>query len=666
MKIIETSKIDYLKFKKFLLQNYSINNEIIEFNKFFNNNNNNNNNNNKNLINFEINFNQIIFDIFSIYKKEINLLNPLKNKMRFLTFLSKISIKIKENSFEIQISNLSSFLLKGLDLNPFVTSILTNNLTNKNTLINFLGFSHILTINSLKISILNKKTQILLNFNTNSIEFFFCIDSLKFFNELILKLIEDFFNINFHVKILEDDNETIITTETEIQREKNFLNEIEFKNVAYSDNENFNNRNFKMKNLKEKKEINNKIINNNFELISFGFFINKFKIYFFDGEDFNFQMKINFNYNENFAFNDENKIIKINQRNLNENVIFNLNEINFLINNFKNSEKFLSIVFILKSLIIEDNIKNSIYKKVFSNTNFEDSNEILLKFNLNFLKNMNNINANNGECFVISKFDFSNFSIYLDQETLIFLLKFIFSIKFKLNNNNNFYNNNNNEILINSSVNTENEISKINYPLFNNNNQLLNLNINPKLIYSTEININNFTLTFSFNSKNLNFNNEIPNNIKFFLEKLNIISLKKLQISFLNYTNTEKILIKSLLINLYNFYKNDIISNQIYGSFIKALPFINSCCHLIEGVFHITKIPFDERNISLDEKIVNGTRGFVICTSSELLSLSEVTSNFFRKIFCCAAGNEREKSIYRKLKYKVDVECKKEEEYFFK
>ena len=96
------------------------------------------------------------------------------------------------------------------------------------------------------------------------------------------------------------------------------------------------------------------------------------------------------------------------------------------------------------------------------------------------------------------------------------------------------------------------------------------------------------------------------------------------------------------------------------------MPFINSCCHLIEGVFHITKIPFDERNISLDEKIVNGTRGFVICTSSELLSLSEVTSNFFRKIFCCAAGNEREKSIYRKLKYKVDVECKKEEEYFFK
>jgi hypothetical protein len=97
---------------------------------------------------------------------------------------------------------------------------------------------------------------------------------------------------------------------------------------------------------------------------------------------------------------------------------------------------------------------------------------------------------------------------------------------------------------------------------------------------------------------------------------------------------------------------------------MKALPFINSCCHLIEGVFHLTSIPFDERNISLDERIVNGTRGFVICTSSELLSLSEVTSNFFQKIFCCSEN--REKSIYRKLKYKVDIECKKEEDYFFK
>ena len=604
--------------------------------------------------------------------------------MRFLTFLSKISIKIKENSLDLNISNLSSFLLKGLDLNPFVTLNLSDNLANKNTLINFLGFSHILTINSLKINLSNKKTQILLNLNTNSIEFYFCIDSLKFFNELIIKIIEDVFNMNFHVKILEDDNETIIT-ETEIQREK--INEfeqngIEYRSVgrAYSDNDNLYSRIMKMVknpslNSKEKKEIKDENVNNNnnnkfindFELISFGFFIEKIKIFFFDGEDFHFQTKFNFNYDENFNFNDENKIIKINQRNFNENVIFNFYELNFLFNNFKNSEKFLSIAFILKSLIIEDNIKNSIYKKVFSNTNFENNNEILLKFNLNFLKNINNINANNGECIVISKFDFSPFSIYLDQETLIFILKFIFSIKLTLNNNNNnnLNNNNNNEIFkINASVNTENEISNINYPLFNNNNKLLNLQINPKLIYSNEININEFILTFSFNSKNLSFNNEIPQNIKLFLEKLNIISLKKLQIKFISFSNNEKILFSKLLKKLYEFYKNDIISNQIYGSFMKALPFINSCCHLIEGVFHLTSIPFDERNISLNERIVNGTRGFVICTSSELLSLSEVTSNFFQKIFCCSEN--REKSIYRKLKYKVDIECKKEEDYFFK
>ena len=373
-----------INFNDFFLCLISINNEIIDINKFFNNKNNNNNNNNnknnnnKNLI-FEINFNQIIIDIFSIYKKEeINLLNPLKNKMRFLTFLSKISIKIKENSFDLNISNLSSFLLKGLDLNPFVTLNLSDNLTNKNTLINFLGFSHILTINSLKINLSNKKTQILLNLNTNSIEFYFCIDSLKFFNELIIKIIEDVFNMNFHVKILEDDNETIIT-ETEIQREK--INEfeqngIEYRSVgrAYSDNDNLYSRIIKMVknpslNSKEKKEIKDENVNNNnkfindFELISFGFFIEKIKIFFFDGEDFHFQTKFNFNYDENFNFNDENKIIKINQRNFNENVNFNFYELNFLFNNFKNSEKFLSITFILKSLIIE--LQKSFFKHKF-------------------------------------------------------------------------------------------------------------------------------------------------------------------------------------------------------------------------------------------------------------------------------------------------------------
>ena len=505
-----------------------------------------------------------------------------------------------------------------------------------------------------------------------------------------MKIIEDFIRINNQVKILEDDNETIIT-ETEIQREKfnqfNLeQNGIEYRSVgrAYSDNDNLYSRIIKMVknpslNSKEKKlnEIKEENFNNNnnfihnFDSISFVFLFNHIKIFLFDGEDFHFQEKFNFN-EENFSFNENNKINKINQRNLNVNVVINFYDLNFIFNHFKNSEKFLTIVFILKSLIIDDNIVKSIYKKTFSNTNFEDNNEILLKFNLNFLKNINNINANNGECIVNSKFEISPFSIYLDQETLIFLLKFIFSIdfnKFSLKNLNNNNNNFDNDDLnyINASVNTENEISNINYPLFNNNNNLINLQINPKLIYSNEININEFSLTFSFNSKNLEFNNSIPQNIKNFLEKLNIVSLKKLQLKFLQYSNNEKILFKKLLKNLYESYKNDIISNQIYGSLMKALPFINSCCHLIEGVLHITSIPFNnsQRNISFEERIVNGTRGFVICTSSELLSLSEVTSNFFQKIFCCA-GERTNKSIYRQLKYKVDIECKKEEEYFFK
>ena len=351
-----------------------------------------------------------------------------------------------------------------------------------------------------------------------------------------------------------------------------------------------------------------------------------FLIYLYNGEDFNFQGKYilqsdeddNKNNNENNNLEDIVSIPittqeNINPRDNNNNVVFNLSNINFVLSHSKNSDKLFSIILSLTSFIIEDNLKKSKYKKVLSQYNFDQPGNLLLSTKINIIQAPNG----NGESDIDAIFDISPIAIYLDQATLEFLFNFFYSldniISFSKNNN---INNDNNITNININENhelTDNEISAMNYSIYDNNYFNLQMSFNPNSFYFTKFVINPFFISFNYNAREFT-GNQIPQDIKKILDYLNLVSLSDLRINFKYYdNNTERIKIKSIPGKLYQYYKDDIIQNQIYGNYIESSPFINGICKLIDKFLDIPLIPINNyKNGLCTRRFVNGIRSSVV------------------------------------------------------
>ena len=689
--------------------------DIIESENNLNKIHNKNINNNEIIIN--LSFDKIFIDLFSTYTSNNtsisnNILNPLKNKMRLITEISNISFNFeKDKNLKFTLGGITSIFLKDLGIHPNCISHIINNFSNisdkKNSFFKKIGYAEIISSKkpiNIEIYFDNSKMNL---FIITELTFHFCSDSLKYTISFINKLKTDYSSIKNLFSIFDDDTETIITDAGMLQEKllkeqlkyREMEGGIEYRSVgkAYSDNGNLYSRIAKMvvnapsintinskdkeKKIKIIKEENKNIDDVKKPIIltyNFSFNIEVIKIYLYNGEDFNFQGKYilqsdeddNKNNNENNNLEDVVSIPittqeNINPRDNNNNVVFNLSNINFVLSHSKNSDKLFSIILSLTSFIIEDNLKKSKYKKVLSQYNFDQPGNLLLSTKINIIQAPNG----NGESDIDAIFDISPIAIYLDQATLEFLFNFFYSldniISFSKNNN---INNDNNITNININENhelTDNEISAMNYSIYDNNYFNLQMSFNPNSFYFTKFVINPFFISFNYNAREFT-GNQIPQDIKKILDYLNLVSLSDLRINFKYYdNNTERIKIKSIPGKLYQYYKDDIIQNQIYGNYIESLPFINGLCKLIEGFLDMSSIPINnyKNGLSVQEGVVNGVRSFVVNSSNTVLNFGEACSGFFRKIFC---GSNEGTSIYRELKYKIDDRTKKIDEYFLK
>ena len=693
--------------------------ELIESDNNLNKIHNKNINNNEIIIN--VTFDKIFIDLFSTYTSNNtsisnNILNPLKNKMRLITEISNISFNFeKDKNLKFALGGITSIFLKDLGIHPNCISHVINNFSiisdKRHSFFTKIGFAEIISSKkpiNIEIYFDNSKMNL---FIITELTFHFCSDSLKYTISFINKLKTDYSSIKNLFSIFDDDTETIITDAGMLQEKllkeqlkyREMEGGIEYRSVgkAYSDNGNLYSRLAKMVvnapsintiNSKDK-EKKNKIIkeeNRNIDDVkkqiiltyNFSFNIDSIKIYLYNGEDFNFQGKYilqsdeeeNKNNNENNNLEDVVSIPITTQENINprdndNNIVFNLLNVNFVISHLKNSDKLFKIILSLTSFIIEDNLQKSKYKKVLSQYNFDQPGNLLLSTTINIIQAPNG----NGESDIEATFDISPISIYLDQVTLEFLFNFFYSldnlISLYKNNNNIIINNNENNITnININENhelTDNEISAMNYSIYDNNIFNLQMSFNPNSFYLKQFIINPFFISFNYNAREFT-GNQIPQDIKKILDYLNLVSLTDLKINFKYYdNNSERIKIKSIPEKLYKYYKDDIIQNQIYGNYIESLPFINGLCKLIEGFLDMTSMPVNnyKNGLSVQEGVVNGVRSFVVNSSNTILNFGETCSGFFRKVFC---GSNEGTSIYRELKYKIDERCKKVDEYYLK
>ena len=273
------------------------------------------------------------------------------------------------------------------------------------------------------------------------------------------------------------------------------------------------------------------------------------KFYLYNGEDFKFQGKYILQSDEEENKNNENNNLEdivsipittqenINPRDNSNNVVFNLSNINFVLSHSKNSDKLFSIFLSLTSFIIEDNLTRSKYKKALSQYYFDRPGNLLLSTKINILKAPNG----NGESDIDAVFDISPIAIYLDQVTLEFLLNFFYSLDnlsslSKKNNENNINNVNNVNLNENNHELTDNEISAMNYSIYDNNMFNLQMSFNPNSFYATKFILNPFFISFNYNSREFT-GNSIPQDIQKILDYLNLVSLTDLKINFKYYDN---------------------------------------------------------------------------------------------------------------------------------
>ena len=493
----------------------------------------------------------------------------------------------------------------------------------------------------------------------------------------------DYKNNNMYNRLLNVNNEYNNNQGISESKYKNEENNIINKNIIFEENYKYKN---KKKNYKIDLQINN------------------INIYLYDGEDFNFQGSHTLVVFYNSTFTAENKsnqenIIKHNERNINNNIIISINELKC-----KYSKKVddIEMNISLKSLIIEDNIEKSIYKKLLSHFDFENDNNILFNSKIKISKEVNGNGIND----INAKIDITPIAIYLDKETLDFIFIFFNVLKRLINNENEEYNDE-------DTLNTNESNNKLNNRIIQNNDDIININnednnssnnelmgdqeissinqlqndnifksyLNPDKLFINTLVINPFFISFNYNpgkdesseeiiEPKLKTNSYNLKNLKYF-EFLKNISLNECVLNFKKYDNSEdnkQIKIKYIFKELFEYYYKDIIDYKSFNNYVKALPVVNKVCSIFEGFYNIwdKTIDHEKNNNTLEEGFVLGTQDLVVNTTCSLLSMGETITGYFNRMFNLNENENNNKGIIKIMKKKINEKLYKKEEYYFK
>ena len=477
------------------------------------------------------------------------------------------------------------------------------------------------------------------------------------------------------------DNESINSNNKINKKEKNIKNH--------------NNNIYQEKNKNKNKKKNYKI----------NLSLNDINIYLYEGEDFNFQGSHTLVVFSHSAFTAENRsnqdnVIKTNDRNINNNILISLKKLNY-----KYSQKYneIDINLSLKSLIIEDNIEISLYKKLLSHFDFQNDKNIFFNSKIKIIKEINE----NGDNIINASLDITPIAIYLDKITLDFLINYYNVLKYIIKNEDEEENeedeicsNNSNKKLNNRIIKNNEDIMNINNSEDNNSNinnelqgeeistihQFQNDNLksvlNPDKLFVKSLIINPFFISFNYNPRKENDSEEeeIETNIKNkdsklsyiqFIDYLKNISLNEFILNFKKYDNhkeNKRINIKNIFKELFDYYYNDIIDYQSFNNYVKALPVVNKFCSIFDGFLNIwdKTVNHEKNNKTLQEGLVQGTQELVVNTACSILSLGETITTFLGKKLNINESANNKNEIIKNVKKKINENLFEKEEYYYK
>lgn len=306
----------------------------------------------------------------------------------------------------------------------------------------------------------------------------------------------------------------------------------------------------------------------------------------------------------------------------------------------------------IQNMIVEDNLVNSKYKKAFSRFDFEDTQSVFFATKADM-----SLNAN-GQNDIKAIIDIVPICIYLDQFTLKFLLDFFYYNQIDIaslsNTKNDYHEDNQDDIILETQ--TVSQINPIQYKQMPRLNKSINRYSFSKLI------INSFFINFNYFPRKFNFysTDEAAN-----YELFNLVTIENMNIALKEVKILSSLTLDKAGAYLVEYWKNDIKDNQILRSLLKAIPIMRNFNNVFSGFVSMANIPLSsfEKDIPIEESLVDGVRCFVASTSSELLKFGESVTGFFKRIGRVQQTND---NGFRQLLYKINSLTKKRDEYYLK
>ena len=383
-------------------------------------------------------------------------------------------------------------------------------------------------------------------------------------------------------------------------------------------------------------------------------------------------------------------------------ILLNLIDLSFKIVDFSYFD------FSIGNFFIDDNFEKSQYKKIISKKDFLSDNSKFLMCRLELLKNdiknkekeKENSNKNKDITFMRIDLSIPSLDIFVDQLPLNFIIKLLLSMNFESNETNNKNSSSSksgdNEINIDNNSNKDNYEknlgkNKITENTNENNNNKLNLlksfndwdealeeseNKNEKdeneedssNILINEILINTFTINFHYNSHKIKISKVYAKGD--WIEFLSGLSdIKELNLKFKLYRKSNPSTIPDTLNDLINFWKDDILSNQVANSALRGLSVTRPFFKLYDGVKDLVKQPYlaYKKNEGIKRGFKRGMKNFLVSFSSQGIFFGE---KIFRGmkivVFRKTKLSLKKKSLYKAWVYKINQKQHDYEMYYYK
>jgi hypothetical protein len=331
------------------------------------------------------------------------------------------------------------------------------------------------------------------------------------------------------------------------------------------------------------------------------------------------------------------------QRDYSSYLLLDISQIEAKFYYYSNSPMIFSHLLEIRTLHINDFIKDSKFKKLLSNYSFEDHSGMFLTLKLDLFNRLNSSFNKDKEKEICLYLQLSSLNILVDQICLKFILRFF---KFKFDTFNSSADeteteNNESGLLHNTSV------SQINRDTlqFNENLSQSSKSHQPSQsipltqhvseiihkdnkFFAKRLIVQEFFINFCYNSHNLKIENLKDKKI---FDYLNFSNINDLKLGFKSYNfNDNKMLVQAFE-EIFEFWKKDILKGQIVNAYLSSISFIRPFKNIVVGFLEIFKQPYNSyiQDRSIQEGLANGVKNFVVSFSTEALTVGERVRKFF-------------------------------------